>query len=528
MMKNLIARSLLAFQTGNVARHLISEFHMMKPPLSLLIIFIFASPLSAADYHLTFDDEFNDFNSSRWQTSDFYGMRHNGGDFQAQWFADPTYVPTGSTQKPYNPFSSMNGILTIQARPTPENTFSGAIGSSKAQPYVSGQLTSAHKFTQRYGYFELRAKLPAGQGLWSRFWLLTDDGNWPGEYDIFEVLGKDNPTIVRQTTHYYKDAKKRHAIDGSSYRGIVPTDGKFHTYGFLWEPKSVTWYVDGVKTLRQINRINIPMYILLDLAVGNDPLNTFPGSPDGTTPWPSNMELDYIRVYSNDPALPSVTPDDGYEPSVLPNGHKIAKTPSAASLPDEWSAGDIGSPKVRGSSSWNSITGEWVVKGTGYGISGYGDQCHFAGTSLSGDGNIMATVQSVSAINSNEVKSGVMIRESRNQRAREISLLYTVARTSPTTTTSLTFQSRSTANGETAIVATVPSVNLPVSLRLSRKGNTFTGEYSTDNGDSWAPVGTAEITTMQNEAQAGLVVGGNQNNYLRLARANFLDVTIGE
>jgi hypothetical protein len=67
-----------------------------------------------------------------------------------------------------------------------------------------------------------------------------------------------------------------------------------------------------------------------------------------------------------------------------------------------------------------------------------------------------------------------------------------------------------------------------VSLRLSRKGNTFTGEYSTDGGDSWAFVGTAEITAMQNEAQPGLVVGGNQNNYLRLARANFLDVTIGD
>ena len=116
---------------------------------------LLASPLIAADYHLTFDDEFNSFNDSRWHTADFFGMRTNGEDFQGQWFADPNYVPKGSTQKPYNAFSSTNGVLTIRAQPTPDNTFSGAIGNSKPQPYVSGQITTAHKFTQRYGYYEL-------------------------------------------------------------------------------------------------------------------------------------------------------------------------------------------------------------------------------------------------------------------------------------------------------------------------------------------------------------------------------------
>jgi beta-glucanase (GH16 family) len=322
---------------------------------------LLASPLVAADYHLTFDDEFNRFNSSRWQTTDFFGMRNNGGDYQAQWFADPTFVPQGSIQKPYSAFSSTNGILTIRAQPTPANTYSGATANSRAQPYVSGQITTAHKFTQRYGYYELRAKLPPGKGLWSRFWLLTDDGDWPGEYDICEVLGKDKPGKVRQTTHY-KDANKPHGIDGCAYAGIVPTDGQFHIYGFLWGPKSVTWYVDGVATLKQINRINIPMYILLDLAVGNDPGNTFPGNPDDTTPWPANMEMDYIRVYSNDPSLPSVTPDAGYKPSVLPEGNQVVTTPTTAKLPDGWTSGDIGSPDVNGSSTWNPITGEWMVK----------------------------------------------------------------------------------------------------------------------------------------------------------------------
>ena len=74
--------------------------------------------------------------------------------------------------------------------------------------------------------------------MWSRFWLLTDDGNWPGEYDIFEVLGKET-NAVHQTTHY-KTATNPHLADGAKYTGINPVDGQFHTYGFLWTKTSVT------------------------------------------------------------------------------------------------------------------------------------------------------------------------------------------------------------------------------------------------------------------------------------------------
>jgi len=487
---------------------------------------LLASPVIAG-YHLTFDDEFNGFNRSHWQTADFSGMRNNGGDYQAQWFADPAYVPAGSTQKPYNPFIFTNGVLSIRAQPTPYNTYSGATANFRAQPYVSGQLTTAHKFTQRYGYFELKAKLPPGKGLWSRFWLLTDDGNWPGEYDVFEVLGKENPVKIHQTTHY-RDASTRHGIDGFTYAGIVPTDGKFHIYGFLWEPKTVTWYVDGVATLKQINRISIPMYVLLDLAVGSDPNNVWPGNPDSSTHWPADMEMDYFRIYSNDPSLPSVNPDAGYKPSVLPEGNMIENTPTTAKLPAGWISGDIGSPDVKGSTTWNAITGEWMVKGTGYGISGYGDQCQFAGTPLFGDGSVTATVQDVAAINTDDVKSGVMIRESTGQSVREISLLYSAFANNQPPTTSLVFQSRSDANGTTIKIATVANIKAPVTLRLIRSGNTFTADYSANGGRTWAAVGTPQTIPMAGTVQAGLAVGGNQSNYHRLARANFINVTVGQ
>lgn len=501
---------------------------MQKPIphlLSKLVIayyLLLASPLFAS-YHLTFNDEFDSFNASRWQTSDFWGMRNNGGDFQDQWFSDPSTAPSGFTA--YNPFiPSGNGTLTIRAQPTPAGNYSYGL------PYVSGQLTTAHKFTQRYGYFELRAKLPPGKGLWSRFWLLTDDGVWPGEYDIFEVLGKENPVTVHQTTHY-RNATSSRGVDGFAATNINPVDGNFHTYGFLWTPETITWYVDGQPTLSQVNRINIPMYTLIDLVVGKDPNNWWPGNPDATTPWPADIELDYFRVYSNDPSLPRVNLPSGTSHSAPPAGSGITfvdTQPTTTQLPAGWTAGDIGPVFLTGSSAWNSNTGEWMVKGAGYGVGGWGDQCQFAGTSLSGDGGIVATVRNTTAMNDNDVRAGVMIRETNGDKAREIALLSSTAVNKPTTTNSLVLISRSATDGVATTLATIPNVNTPVSLRIMRTGNSFTPAYSTDEGLTWTTVGTPQTLAMGSTVRAGLAVAGHSSVYFRLSRSIFSNVTVGQ
>jgi hypothetical protein len=167
-----------------------------------------------------------------------------------------------------------------------------------------------------------------------------------------------------------------------------------------------------------------------------------------------------------------------------------------------------------------------MLKGTGFGIGGYGDQCQFAGAPLSGDGGVMATVQTATAINSDDVKAGVMIRESTGQSAREIALLYSVSLSNKTLTNRLTFQSRSGTGGATTSLVTVPNISAPVTLRLMRSGNTFTGAYSTNGGLNWMAVGTPQSIAMGSTVQAGLAVGGNQSNYRRLARATFNNVTI--
>lgn len=505
---------------------------------SVLSILALASSLYAvepAKYKLTFNDEFNgELNHDRWQSTDFFGIRNNSGDYQAQWFCDPRSAPNGF--KAFNPFiPSGNGSLIIQADRTPEGFYSQGL------PYVSGMISTAHKYTQRYGYFELRAKLPIGSGLWSRFWLLTDNGAWPGEYDIFEVLGRDKSPDpknyftyqVRQTTHYW-DRLSVHGIDGSSYRGINPFDGEFHTYGFLWTPESVTWYVDGVATLKQVNRINIPMYMILDLAVGTD--SNWPGKVDDTTPFPAKMDMDYLRVYSNDPALPGIVPESGYVPSsLLPAEVVLDQEPSAPPRPEGWTAGDVGKPDASGSSTWNPISGEWMLKGAGNTISTSG-QCQFARTELPGDGAIIASVCNVTEVAANDVRAGVTIRANANPGSAEVSLLYNASIPWPSMeyTTTLTLQSRDTNGGrmvqETVDVLTVATASniSPLTLSLVRTGDSISAKYSTNGGLTWIPVGAPRTVSMSGTLLAGIALGGNQNSYLKPARANFENVLVGQ
>jgi len=164
--------------------------------------------------------------------------------------------------------------------------------TAQGRPYTSGIITSLGKFSQQYGYFEIRARLPAGQGLWPAFWLLhTGPQPWT-EIDVFENLGHDASTVYL-SNHWHDDANAHQSLT-QPFGGPDFSQG-FHTFGLNWAPDSLTWYVDGVP--RASTRDNVPaepMFILANLAVGG----VWPGYPDATTPFPAEMAIDYIRVYT--------------------------------------------------------------------------------------------------------------------------------------------------------------------------------------------------------------------------------------
>jgi beta-glucanase (GH16 family) len=195
--------------------------------------------------------------------------------------------------------------------------------SYKGSRYTSARLKTQGRFSQKYGRFKFRAKLPTGQGIWPAIWMMPARnryGGWAasGEIDIVEARGQE-PNKVLGTLHYGSGwPANTHA--GKDY--VLPKKGTiadFHVYALEWEPGEIRWLVDGhcyqtqnfwwsssrrnrgrgVKPINaaQLNPwpapFNQPFYLLLNVAVGGN----FVGSPNRTTKFPAEMVVDYVRVY---------------------------------------------------------------------------------------------------------------------------------------------------------------------------------------------------------------------------------------
>ncbi|WP_245657878.1 glycoside hydrolase family 16 protein [Herbidospora mongoliensis] len=207
----------------------------------------------------------------------------------------------GNNEQQYYTNSTRNvshdgaGNLAITARRENPSNLQCHYGTCQ---YTSGRILTADKFTQAYGRFESRIKIPRGQGIWPAFWMLGG-GTWPngGEIDILENVGKE-PNTVYGTVHgpgYFGGT----AIGGNRNIG-VPLADAFHTYRVDWSPNLIIWYLDGSEYFR-VTPSNLrgnawvfdhPFFMILNVAVGG----YWPGYPDGTTQFPQTMLIDYVRV----------------------------------------------------------------------------------------------------------------------------------------------------------------------------------------------------------------------------------------
>lgn len=201
-----------------------------------------------------------------------------------------------------SPFSVSDGILTIEANPTPR----ALRGVVAGQPYVSGVLTTEKSFAQQYGRFEVRAQVPAGQGLWPAFWLLPSFKQWPEgvavlpEIDVMEHLGHQ-----RNTYHTTLHTNQTGTLTSHPYDHTVRTDltAGFHLYSVVWTPESVRWYLDGEWKAEHPTPDDFtrPVHFLLNLAVGGN----WPGSPDATTDFPARYNIDYVKAWTYNDACDS-------------------------------------------------------------------------------------------------------------------------------------------------------------------------------------------------------------------------------
>jgi beta-glucanase (GH16 family) len=156
--------------------------------------------------------------------------------------------------------------------------------------YTSGLVETKGKFHQKYGRFEIRAKLPKTRGMWPAHWLMPSAGGWPPEIDIMEMVGH-KPTTVFGTIHWGKWPANRYY--SQAYKGPDFSED-FHVFAIEWEPKNIKWFVDGNKYSEvKLHVPDEPFYIILNTAVGG----MMPGNPDETTIFPQYHDIDYVRVY---------------------------------------------------------------------------------------------------------------------------------------------------------------------------------------------------------------------------------------
>jgi beta-glucanase (GH16 family) len=177
----------------------------------------------------------------------------------------------------------------------------------KNQNYTSGRIKTEQKFEQTYGRFEVRAKMPAGRGIWPAFWLLGSNHTsvgWPGcgEIDVMEYIGSET-SRVRASLHGPGYSGSTSLFADYHLPAGISFDTAFHIFAVEWEPGQMRFYVDDEM---YVNRVPAsvpnggtwvfdghPFFIIVNLAVGG----ILPGAPDGTTKFPLELLVDYVRVY---------------------------------------------------------------------------------------------------------------------------------------------------------------------------------------------------------------------------------------
>ncbi len=255
-------------------------------------LLLLAAGLQAQNWTLVWADEFqgDTLNTDKWSymlgDGTDYGLPSGWGNNELQYYREENVTVS-------------DGKLHMTAK----QQFYGG------KSYTSGRIRSFEQGDWTYCRVKFLARMPRGRGLWAAVWMLpshTYYGGWAqsGEIDIMEYLGHET-SIVHGTLHFggewpnNKSKGTYFETDGWSF------DQKFHEFVMEWVEGEIRWYVDGDLYQTQGTGdwysnaapfpapFDKPFHLLINLAVGGN----WPGDPDGTTQFPQELVLEYIRVY---------------------------------------------------------------------------------------------------------------------------------------------------------------------------------------------------------------------------------------
>ena len=223
------------------------------------------------------------------------GFGNNEAENYCAWGSNAAPCSTANPSE----FVGTDGYLHIVAQQPSTNVF------------TSGRLKTQGLFSFQYGRMEVRALVPEAQGFWPAAWLLGNNiatVHWPacGEMDILERINVAlNPDWNTGSIHGTGFTGGN--FGQTYYFPSGQTAAQWHTYDIIWAPGSVQYSIDGTLYASfnpaSLNGPKWPFdggqsnFIILNLAIGG--LGSWPGPPDNTTPFPSEMLVDYVRIYTN-------------------------------------------------------------------------------------------------------------------------------------------------------------------------------------------------------------------------------------
>ena len=226
-----------------------------------------------------------------------------------------------------------NGVCNIKIeKRTAQNSDMFGDSPDTTLNYCSGCIQTFTKWTQAYGYFEARLKMPGSPGTWPAFWIMPDRGAtydyWTtrvdvgndsntipmgNEIDIFEHMGTwiNASGTSRLHSGYIWAYGSGASSEYVHQNGVLGTqclgspDGQYHNYGLYWAPGQLIYYIDGKVAMRRDYQTNVsvcPEYIILNCAVSTDDWTGIPVTTAAIDAGlPTNMLIDYVRVYTGTP-----------------------------------------------------------------------------------------------------------------------------------------------------------------------------------------------------------------------------------
>ena len=250
--------------------------------MNKFLIILFISSLSVAQpkgKKLVWEEQFNakELDLNNWNVELGDGCPNCG------WGNNERQLYTNENQK------LKNGFLVITAK-------------KEGEKYTSSRITTKGKKEFQYGYFEARAKLPVGAGIWPAFWMLganIDTVGWPkcGEIDILEYVGKEPHNVF--TSLHTQDS---HGNTINTKKTVIETiEQGFHLYAIDWNSDKIDFYVDNQLVYRfqpdnkteAVWPYNQPFYFLVNMAIGGN----FGGPAVDDSIFPQEFKIDYIKVY---------------------------------------------------------------------------------------------------------------------------------------------------------------------------------------------------------------------------------------